>query len=240
MDFLLDYWVYLIVGIIFLYILSQSFYFLLKAYKEAIRLGFSKKQLTETISSSMIFSIAPSIAILIGLVALSKVLGPLFASMRLGTLGAVTYELPTAQLIVELYGVANLTPGMVVTILWVLTLGCIPPLLIIPIFFKRLSGRLETIKIKDNRWTKIMMDALFIGMISAFVGLILAKKVPEVGDPYFSFLSLMVFFTSAIFIVIFGLLIKKYNWQWLKNYALPLSMILSMAIAILYASMGVR
>jgi hypothetical protein len=240
MDFLLEGWVYLIVGIIFLYILSQSVYFLIKAYKEARRIGFSNKQLRETISSSMIFSIAPSVAILIGLVALSKVLGPLFASMRLGTLGAVTYELPTTQLIVELYSVTQLTPGMVVTILWVLTLGCIPPLLIIPIFFQKWSGKLDSIKKKDNAWTKIMMDALFIGMISAFVGLILAKKVPEVGDPYFSFLSLMVFFTSAILIVIFGLLIKKLNWQWLKNYALPLSMILSMAIAILYASMGVR
>lgn len=240
MGFLLDYWVYLIVGIIFFYILTQSVYFLVKAYRQARLLGFSHKDLRETMSSSMVFSIAPSIAILIGLVALSKVLGPLFASMRLGTLGAVTYELPTAQLIVELYQTTSLTPGMVVTILWVLTLGCIPPLLIIPIFFKKWNSKLESIKVKDEGWTAIMMDALFIGMISAFVGLILAKKTPEVGDPYFSYLSLLVFFTSAIFIVIFGLLIKKLNWQWLKNYALPLSMILSMAIAILYASLGVR
>lgn len=232
-------WVYLLVGAVFIYILLQSAVFLVKAYKEAKRLGFSQKQLRATIVSSMVFSIAPSVAILIGLVTLSMVLGPLFAAMRLGTLGAVTYEIPTTALIVELYGLTNLTPQTIVTILWVLTFGCIPPLLIIPLFYQKWSKKLNQIKAKDNRWTAIMMDALFVGMISAFIGFILAKKTPEVGDPYFSFLSLLVFLTSALLIVIFGLLLKKLNWQWLKNYALPLSMILSMASAIVYALLGV-
>jgi len=40
--------------------------------------------------------------------------------------------------------------------------------------------------------------------------------------------------------MIFGILSSKKKMGWLKNYALPLSMILSMALAILYASLGVR
>jgi hypothetical protein len=37
-----------------------------------------------------------------------------------------------------------------------------------------------------------------------------------------------------------GYVMKKYKWEWLKNYALPVSMIVAMALAIVYAGLGVR
>jgi len=213
MAFLNSWWVYLIIGVIFFYVLLQSVIFLIKSRKRALSLGFTKEQINKTISSSMVFSIAPSIAILIGLIALSKVFGPMIAGMRLGTLGAVTYELPAAINVIS--GVFNmnigdtLTPEIVITALWVMTLGCIPPLLIIPFFFKKYSQKIHSVKEKDNSWNQIMMDV-------------------------------NVFLTSAILIIVFGLLIKKGKADWLKNYALPLSMVGAMAMAILIASMGVR
>ncbi len=72
MAFLNSWWVYTIVGIIFAYVLLQSAIFLIKARKKALELGFSNKQINKTITSSMIFSLAPSFAILIGLVALVR------------------------------------------------------------------------------------------------------------------------------------------------------------------------
>ncbi len=236
-------WVYLLVGLIFVYILAQSSFFLVKAYRQAKKLGFSHLELRKTITSSVVFSIAPSMAILIGLVTLSKIFGPMIAGMRLGTLGAVTYELPTAVLVLSRFGFSPgdlLSKEVIVTALWVMTFGCIPPLLIIPLFYKKMSGKLQAIKKKDSGWSKIMMDALFIGMISAFVGFILAKKVPEVGDPYFSWLSVMVFLTSAFLIILFGLMIQRFKMEWLRNYGLPLSMIFSMIMAIVYFGWGVR
>ena len=236
-------WVYLLVGLIFVYILAQSSFFLVKAYRQAKKLGFSHLELRKTITSSVVFSIAPSMAILIGLVTLSKIFGPMIAGMRLGTLGAVTYELPTAVLVLSRFGFSPgdlLSKEVIVTALWVMTFGCIPPLLIIPLFYKKMCGKLQAIKKKDSGWSKIMMDALFIGMISAFVGFILAKKVPEVGDPYFSWLSVMVFLTSAFLIILFGLMIQRFKMEWLRNYALPLSMIFSMIMAIVYFGWGVR
>jgi len=65
----------------------------------------------------------------------------MLAGMRLGTLGAVTYELPAAINVINgVYGMNIgdvLTPEMVITALWVMTFGCIPPLLIIPLFFRK-------------------------------------------------------------------------------------------------------
>lgn len=246
MDFLNVWWVYLIVGIIFLYVLAQSTVFLLKARKRAIELNFTKEQIRKTITSSMIFSIAPSMAILFGLVILTKVFGPMVAGLRLGTLGALTYELPAATNVIKgVFGLdigsVSISPEMIVTALWVMTLGCIPPLLIVPLFLKKISSRFDQIKEKDETWKNIMMDALFLGMISAFVGYVVAPVTDEVtGDTYISILAILVLVTSALFIIIFGVLMKKFKQDWLKNYALPLSMIASMGLALVYALLGVR
>lgn len=246
MDFLNVWWVYLIVGIIFLYVLAQSTAFLLKARKRALELNFTKEQIRKTITSSMIFSIAPSMAILFGLVILTKVFGPMVAGLRLGTLGALTYELPAATNVIKgVFGLdigsLAITPEMIVTALWVMTLGCIPPLLILPLFLKKISSRFDQIKEKDETWKNIMMDALFLGMISAFVGYVVAPVTDELtGDTYISILAILVLVTSALFIIIFGILMKKFKQDWLKNYALPLSMITSMGLALVYALLGVR
>lgn len=244
MAFLTSWWVYLIIGIIFFYVFLQSLVTLIKARKRAFELGFSKEQINQTITSSMVFSLAPSLAILIGLVALTKVFGSMIAGMRLATLGAVTYELPAAINVIN--GVFGkqigdvLTPEMVITAVWVMTLGCLPPLILIPFFFKKISHGMKEMRTKDQTWNQIMMDALFIGMISAFVGYILAPKTPEGETPYISVLGILVLATSAILIILLGFLMKKYKWEWLKNYALPVSMVAAMALAILYAGWGVR
>ncbi len=244
MAFLTSWWVYLTMGIIFLYVLIQSIVALIKARKRAFALGFTKEQVNQTITSSMVFSLAPSLAILIGLVALSKVFGSMIAGMRLATLGAVTYELPAAINVIS--GVFGrqigdvLTPEMVITAVWVMTLGCLPPLIIIPFFFKKMSSKMVDLREKDQKWNQILMDALFLGMISAFSGYILAPKEVEGDTPYISVLGILVFATSAILIMVLGYLMKKYKWEWLKNYALPVSMVIAMALAIVYAGWGVR
>ncbi|MFP4186969.1 MAG: DUF5058 family protein [Acholeplasmataceae bacterium] len=242
--FLSAWWLYLLVGVVFLYVLLQSVAFLIKARKKARALGLDDGDIGKTIISSVVFSIAPSLAILIGLVALAKVFGPMLAGMRLGTLGAVTYELPAAINVINgVYG-ANigdtLTADMIITALWVMTLGCIPPLLIIPLFFKRMSAKMETIKQKNRAFTPIMMDAIFLGMISAFIGYVVAPVENDQGETYISLLAILVLLSSALMIMVFGVLIRKYRLEGLKNYALPMSMVIAMALAIWFAGMGVR
>ncbi len=244
MEIFQTWWVYFFVGVILLYVLAQSVVALLKARNQAVKLGFTKKQIQQVISSSAIFSIAPSIAILISLVVLSQIFGPWIAGLRLGTLGAVTYELPAAINVIEgafgadINGV--LTSEMVVTALWVMTLGCIPPLLLVPFFYKKISSKFNDIKEKNSEWKDILMDSLFLGMISAFLGYVVAPITNDSGETYISLLAIIVLISSAVLIAVFGLLSNKKGFNWLKNYALPLSMVLAMALAILYASWGVR
>ncbi len=246
MDFLSSWWLIAMALFVVCFVLSQSLFFLLKARKRALELGLSKEEIRQTIVSTMIFSIAPSVAILLGLLALSKVLGVVIPWIRLSVLGAVTYELPATINVVEgVFGesIGNRIsdPQIFVTVLWVMTLGIIPPLIIVPLFLKRIQSRVKTIRKKDSKWGDHFMNAMFLGMISAFLGYVVAPRLDEVtGETYVSLLAVLTLISSAVIMAVIGIIITKYKKEWLKNYAISVSMLGSMALAILYAYLGVR
>ena len=66
---------FVIVGAIIALVLAQSAFFLIKAIKRARELGIAGSTIKKTISSAAVFTIAPAVAILIGVIALSKSLG---------------------------------------------------------------------------------------------------------------------------------------------------------------------
>ncbi|HOI47528.1 MAG TPA: DUF5058 family protein [Bacilli bacterium] len=246
MEFLTSWWMYLMGFLVMGFVLAQSVFFLVKASKRALELGFSKEQIRKTVTSSMIFSIAPSIAILVGLLTLYKSLGVIIPWIRLSVLGAVTYELPAATNVIEgvfqgTIGVLVTDPKVFVTVIWVMTLGCIPPLIIIPLFLKKIQSGVIRIQKQDSKWGEIFMDAMFIGMISAFVGYVVAPKVDATTNTsYISMLAILTLLASASVMAVCGVIITKYKQEWLKSYAIPISMISSMILAIVFALMGVK
>ena len=82
--------IFVIVGAIIALVLAQSFFFLIRATKRAKELGISSETVKKTISSSAIFTRAPAVAILVGVVALSKSLGLALPWLRLSVIGSIT------------------------------------------------------------------------------------------------------------------------------------------------------
>ena len=65
-----------IIGIILIsYILVETVLIYKKAYKRGLELGITQTQLNETTRSSVIFSVVPSIPILIGLLTMIPLIG---------------------------------------------------------------------------------------------------------------------------------------------------------------------
>lgn len=87
-------------------------------------------------------------------------------------------------------------------------------------------------KNNDPIWGDYFITAIFLGMISAFLGVVF--KDIRMGLPGFIPIFVMVF--SGAVMAIIGLLVKKYKWEVLKDYALPISMLSSMFFAILITS----
>ncbi|MFH5881486.1 DUF5058 family protein [Liberiplasma polymorphum] len=238
-------WLFVLGFIVVIFVISQSIFFLNKASIRAKELGFTKEDIKKTVIQAMVFSVAPSVAILLGLLLLSKTLGVVVPWIRLSVLGAVTYEMPATINVVTQVFSSNMSlritdPQMFVTVVWVMTFGVLPPMIIIPLFLKKIQARVRLMREKDKAWGELFMQAMFIGMISAFLGYVIAPRtIEETGETYISYLAILTFLSAAIIISIIGIIINKYKQTWLRNYAIPISMIGAMILAIVYASMGV-
>lgn len=219
-------------GLVILFVLGQSIFFLMKAYRRALELNISKGTLKKVITSSAVFSTAPAVAILIGLITLSKFLGLPLPWLRLSVLGALTYELPAATAAAATMDIGLNTAvtdaKAYATIAWVMTLGILAGILVILFFQKNMQHGLDKIKSKDAAWSQILMDSLFIGMIAAFLGMIFA----DIRSGLAGWIPVFVMLFSAFLMIVFGLLVKKFKIAWLENYAMPLSMLGAMAFAI--------
>ena len=86
--------IFVIVGIVIAIVLAQSVFFLVKAVRRAKELGIESSTVKKTISSAAVFTIAPAIAVLVGVVALSKSLGVALPWLRLSVIGSLSYERP--------------------------------------------------------------------------------------------------------------------------------------------------
>jgi membrane glycosyltransferase len=108
-----------------------------------------------------------------------------------------------------------------------MTLGIIPGMFVVLFFSKKMQGGILKLKTKDEKWGDIFMTSLFLGMISAFLGMVFA----DVRSGLPGFIPIFVMLFSALVMSVIGLLIKKCGMKWLETYALALSMLLSMVFA---------
>lgn len=220
---------FIIVGLIILFILGQSVFFLLKALKQAKKIGVDKKVINNSIRSSAIFSIAPAIAIFIGVVTLTGLIGNALPWLRLSVIGSITYETLAASSAMEALGITSVeTAEQFITITLVMTLGIVPGLFLVPILTKPINASIGKVKEKNSEWGEIMLSSLFVGMISAFLGFIFC----DVTTGLKGWIPVFIMLISAITMLLIGLIIKVTKLKVLEDYAIPISMVVSMLCAI--------
>ncbi len=222
---------YVVATIVILFVIAQSLFFLIRAYKRAQVIGMDMKQVRKSIVSSAIFTIAPAVSILLGIVTLSKFLGLPLPWIRLSVIGAITYELPAATSTATALGVSlseTITdPKVYSAIAWVMTLGILPSIVLVPILLKRIQKGILSMKKKDGKWGDIFITAMFLGMISAFLGMVFSN----VRSGLVGWIPIFVLLFSAFLMGICGLMVKVFKMKWVENYALPISMLGAMAFA---------
>ena len=237
---------FLIVALIVLVVLGQSVYFLYKALKRAKQLGIAKSVIKKTITSSATFTIAPAISILVGVISLSVSLGIPLPWLRLSVVGSLSYETVAAGATLESMGLSTagqvIDPSVFITVAFVMTIGIALGLFLVPILTKKIQKGMVKLENRDKRWMEIFNSAMFLGMISAFLGFVFCdvtnlfrsnewlalKGVSRTA----CLIPVFVMLTSAVAMVILGLLAKKTKKRWITDYALPISLILGMASAI--------
>jgi len=232
---------FVIVGAVIALVLAQSVFFLVRAMKRAKALGISSSTVKKTISSAALFTIAPAIAILVGVVALSKSLGLALPWLRLSVIGSITYETVAAGNALEAAGQGAGTtivdPSIFISVAWVMTIGIAAGLVLVPFVTKKLQSGLSKIGMKDKKWGEIFNNAMFLGMISAFLGYVFCDVGLLAKGDTSGLIPVCVMAVSAVVMAICGIIATKAKIRWLTDYALPLSLVVGMASAIPFTSL---
>ena len=230
---------FVIVGAIIALVLAQSVFFLVKAVKRAKQLGIAGSTIKKTIASAAIFTIAPAVAILIGVIALSKSLGLALPWLRLSIIGSLSYETVAAANAASGFGlelsdlIGKMTATQFVSIVIVMTISIMVGIWLVPVLAKRMQKGLATFEAKDKKWSDILQNSLFLGMISAFIGFVFCDvSLLWTSGSTAGLVPVAVMAVSAVLMLVCGLLMKVTGWKWLNDYALPISMVLGMVSAI--------
>lgn len=233
---------YLLAGIIVAAVLAQSVFFLVKAVRRSKAIGMDQAKIRKTIRTAAVFTVAPAIAIVISVIALSKSLGIALPWLRLSVVGSLSYETIAAENAVSAMGLTlgkidSLTARQYVNITLVMTISIMVGIWLVPVIGKRLQNGMTTLEHKDSRWADILNNAMFIGMIAAFLGYVFCDfsmlwNPVEGVSPTTGLIPVCVMAVSAVVMALCGLAMKCFHWKWVNDYALPISLVLGMASAI--------
>ena len=233
---------FLLTGILVAVVLGQSVYFLIKALKRSREIGMDQTKIRKTIRTAAVFTVAPAVSIVISVIALSKSLGLPLPWLRLSVVGSLSYEAIAAENAVSAMGlslgkISSLTAQQFVNITLVMTISILVGIWLVPVIGKKLLSGMSSLGAKDAKWAEIFQNAMFIGMISAFLGYVFCdlSRLWAPVEGYSTTSGLVPVCTmgvSALVMVVLGLLIRKPRLKWLGDYALPISLVLGMLAAI--------
>lgn len=232
---------YLICGVIILFVALICIIFLIRAYRAGKAIGMDVTKMKRTMISSATFSLLPSVGILLGVIALSGSLGTPWPWLRLSVIGALHYETQVAQAAAEQVGMttlsaAEMTPSSFATIALLMSI-CIMWGMVLSVFLnKKYTKKLTANKSTEEAgFGDLAMTAMFIGLVSTYIGRYIGGFVSEKGLFTFrgDFIPLIVLAVSALVMAFFVFLIEKKKKAWVDSFSIAGSMIAGMAAAVL-------
>ncbi|MBO5999176.1 MAG: DUF5058 family protein [Lachnospiraceae bacterium] len=248
---------YLICGVIILFVAAVCVVFLVRAYRAGKSIGMDEKVLKRAVTSSVTFSILPSVGILLGVIALSGSLGTPWPWLRLSVIGALHYETQVAQGAAEQVGLtslsaAQMTPSAFTTIALLMSI-CIRWGMILSVLFnKAYLARLGGGKKKEGSdaaeaaatekgskkqgFGDAAMIAMFIGLVSAYIGSYIGGFVSGKGRFTFrgDLTPIIVAAVAAAVMAVFTYFAEKKHMVWLESFSIAGSMLVGMLAAVLF------
>lgn len=210
----------------------QSGLFLQRGIKEADRIGIEKSRINKVISNSAIFSILPTIPIILTLGPLMKVLGRYIPWLRLSVIGNAAYEGIAADMALKAYGLEGLgeaviTESAFVTIVFAMTIGIMMSPILTVVALKRFDKKLKGIKAKKGGFATIGFTALFIGLV-AVLAVPIATNVKNI-------VGILTIVVSGIAVLILEKISVITDKKIIKDFSFPAAMLIGMVSAIFWA-----
>jgi hypothetical protein len=185
------------------------------------------------VKASVVTTIVPALAIVIGFFSLATMLGIPWPWWRLSVVGAVAYETMAADMALRAGGVdlTTATARDFVLVMYVMSIGIIGGLCTAPFISKPIQMGAMKIKTGDKQWGSLGASVFFLVILLVFV-------VPMFLDySKTGLVKLFTLLTSTLVSLVLAFIIQKTKAAWLKSFVLAISMLIAMASAVLWTSM---
>ncbi|MBR6953779.1 MAG: DUF5058 family protein [Clostridia bacterium] len=237
---------YLICGAIVAFVAVVCVVFLIRAWRAGKAIGMDPAKMRKAVTASATFTILPSVGILLGVIALSGSLGIPWPWLRLSVIGALHYETQVATAAAEQIGLKSLsgsamTPRAFTTIALLMSVCIMWGMILATFFGKRYLSSLSRRKPEAageaprRSFGDAAMTAMFVGMVSAYIGSYLGGFIS--GEGLFTFagpwIPLVTAAVAALAMALFTWLSERRGIRWLESFSIAGSMLLGMAAAVL-------
>ncbi|MBR9952762.1 DUF5058 family protein [Eubacteriaceae bacterium Marseille-Q4139] len=210
-------------GITILIVLLQPILFLAAAVKRGKELNMTKEEMKNAAVSSAVFSIIPSLPIIISYLILVPSLGRYFPWLRLSVVGSASYETMVANMAAEAFGlesitVENIPLDVFVSIVFVVTIGILGGNIFNVFFLKTYDKKVEKIKGENAALVPMITTAMFLGLYGTMAA-------PHLTN-FSSIPALSAILVAGIAALLLGKLSTKVKR--LKEFSFALSMVIGM------------
>lgn len=219
-----------IIGLLFVFSLCAVT--LKQAWKRAEELGLSKQELKGVVRSSALFSIVPSLSVVVGLFSLQAVLGVPWSWFRLSVVGSVSYELIAADMAATGAGYESLSaliaandPNVAGSVMLAMSVGIIGGVVGCLFLGKGIQTSMASFREKSGAWGALVMSCFVMALMAVFTP---ARSIFMGGA------ATMTLVTSALITMAHRWAIKKYGIKWLANFTMADALILGMVSAVFW------
>lgn len=216
-----------------LYIVGFSLVYLKKAYSHCLELGISREELKTVIKSSLVFSIVPSLSIVVGLFALISILGTVWSWWRLSVIGSLSYESLISSSVASAIGYAtnaemleNATGRQFGVVMILMSIGMLSGFFILLPLGKKLSMSVNKTE-GTNNWKYVLSGTFMLCLFAVYIPVLL------IGDT----VQAAVMITGLVIAVALGIVAKKPGLKWLNDFIMAFSMIGGMISSIFWCKL---
>lgn len=186
----------------------------------------------KVVINAALFSIVPTLPIVISIAILIPVLGQYIPWLRLSVIGSVMYEGAVADMTLKFFGLngglndPNITASNFVSVVWVMTCGMLSGSVLNVLLLKSYDKKMKTASNKGG-FAPMAIASLFPAIIM-FLG------IPKAFDFKLP-LSCIAFLASGICVVSCGYIAKVTKIKLINEFSFPISMLVGMLFAIIFS-----
>ena len=213
-------------GVTILVVLLQPVLFLMLGIKRGHELHMTNEEMREAAVSSAVFSILPSLPIIISYLILVPSLGQYFPWLRLSVVGSASYETMAANMAAEAFGLESITVpdipmDIFIGIVFVVTVSILGGNIFNLFFLKTYDKKVQVLKGKNAALVPLITTAMFLGLYGTM------------ATPYLTNVTNYTAWAAILGAGISALIIGKLSQKvkGLKEFSLALSMIIGMLLA---------